>query len=58
MFVIGEGQRAGVQGTPSFFVALTEPNDGMVKAVRVIRGAQPYTAFKEAIDSLLSAQSK
>ena len=55
---LADGQKAGVQGTPSFFVALTEPNDGMVKAVRVIRGAQPYTAFKEAIDSLLSAQSK
>lgn len=55
---LADGQKAGVQGTPSFFVALTEPNDGMVKAVRIIRGAQPYTAFKEAIDSLLSAQSK
>jgi len=55
---LADGQKAGVQGTPSFFLGLTEPNDGMVKAVRIIRGAQPYTAFKEAIDSLLSAQSK
>jgi len=55
---LADGQKAGVQGTPSFFVALTEPNDGMVKAVRIIRGAQPYAAFREAIDSLLSAQSK
>jgi protein-disulfide isomerase len=53
---LADGQKAGVQGTPSFFLGLTEPNDGMVKAVRVIRGAQPYAAFKEAIDSLLSAQ--
>jgi len=58
MFVIGEGQRAGVQGTPSFFLALTEPNDGMVKAVMTIRGAQPYAAFKQAIESHLSAQKQ
>ena len=55
---LADGQKAGVQGTPSFFLALTEPNDGMVKAVRIIRGAQPYAAFKDAIESLLSAQSK
>ena len=53
---LADGQKAGVQGTPSFFLALPEPNDGMVKAVRMIRGAQPYAAFREAIDSLLSGQ--
>ncbi|MBI2540932.1 MAG: DsbA family protein, partial [Deltaproteobacteria bacterium] len=53
---LADGQKAGVQGTPSFFLALPEPNDGMVKAVRMIRGAQPYAAFKEAIENLLTAQ--
>ena len=53
---LADGQKAGVQGTPSFFVALTEPNDTNLKVLRTIRGAQPYAAFKEAIDSLLSAQ--
>ena len=53
---LADGQKAGVQGTPSFFLALTEPNDEMVKAVRVIRGAQPYAAFKAAIDSILAGQ--
>lgn len=51
-----EGQKAGVQGTPTFFLGYTEPNDSKVKVVRVIRGAQPYAAFKEAIESLLSGQ--
>jgi len=51
-----DGQKAGVQGTPSFFVALTEPNDTNLKVLRTIRGAQPYAAFKDAIESLLSAQ--
>lgn len=53
---LADGQKAGVQGTPSFFLALPEPNDGMVKAVRMIRGAQPYAAFREAIENLLTAQ--
>src|SRR5437016_12566149 len=53
---VADGQKAGVQGTPTFFLGLTEPNDPKVKAVRIIRGAQPYTVFKEAIDSLLSTQ--
>lgn len=51
-----EGQNSGVQGTPTFFLGQTEPNDSKVKVVRIIRGAQPYATFKEAIDSLLAAQ--
>lgn len=53
---LADGQKAGVQGTPTFFLGLTDPKDTTVKALRVIRGAQPYAAFKQAIDSLLSAQ--
>lgn len=53
---LADGQKAGVQGTPTFFLGLTEPNDTNLKVLRVIRGAQPYTAFKGAIDNLLSAQ--
>lgn len=53
---LSEGQKAGVQGTPTFFLGYTEPNDSKVKVVRVIRGAQPYAGFKQAIDSLLSGQ--
>lgn len=53
---LADGQKAGVQGTPTFFLALTEPNGANLKVLRVIRGAQPYAAFKQAMDSLLSAQ--
>lgn len=53
---ISEGQKAGAQGTPTFFLGYTEPNDSKVKVVRVIRGAQPYAGFKQVIDSLLSGQ--
>ena len=43
-------------GTPGFFLGMTSPNDAKVKALRVLKGAQPYPNFKEAIDSLLSSQ--
>jgi predicted DsbA family dithiol-disulfide isomerase len=49
------GEQAGVRGTPTFFVGLTEPNSAKLKAVRRIVGA-PYNAFKAAIDELLSNQ--
>jgi len=52
-----DGRSAGVTGTPTFFLGLTEPNDSKVKALRVIRGAQPYARFKEAIDGLLAPQN-
>lgn len=53
---IADGQKAGVQGTPTFFLAQSGPDQETVKVVRIIRGAQPYDAFKGAIDSLLAGQ--
>ncbi|HMB75453.1 MAG TPA: DsbA family protein [Kiloniellaceae bacterium] len=48
------GRRLGVQGTPSFFVGLTDPeNPDVVIASHFIRGAQPYRVFQQAIDALL-----
>lgn len=49
-----EGERAGVRGTPTFFLGLTEPNSDTITAVTTIRGAQPYARFEEAIDKLLA----
>jgi protein-disulfide isomerase len=48
------GEQAGVRGTPTFFVGLTEPQSPQLKAVRRIVGAQPYGVFKAAIDELLA----
>ena len=53
---IAEGQKSGVTGTPIFFLGFTDPKNSKVKVLRVIRGAQPYASFREAIDSLLSSQ--
>lgn len=55
---IAAGVEAGVRGTPTFFVGLTDPNDTKIKALEVIRGAQPYAQFKQAIDKLLAAGNK
>lgn len=50
-----EGQRAGVRGTPTFFIGILEPTPSKVKVLKMIRGAQPYPVFKEALDGLLSS---
>jgi protein-disulfide isomerase len=53
---LAEAQKVGVNGTPTFFIGLTDPNGSEIKAVRKIVGAQNYAAFKAAIDSLLVEQ--
>jgi protein-disulfide isomerase len=55
---IEDGQKVGIDGTPSFLLGFTEANGARVKAVKMIVGAQPFTDFKEAIDSLLEASGK
>jgi protein-disulfide isomerase len=49
-----EGERAGVRGTPVFFLGLTEPNAEKITAVTTIRGAHPFARFEEAIEKLLT----
>jgi protein-disulfide isomerase len=49
-----EGQRAGVRGTPTFFIGVSEGENTRMKVLRVMRGAKPYVEFKEVFDSLLS----
>jgi protein-disulfide isomerase len=50
---LNDAQKAGVTGTPTFFLGLTDPKSTEVKSIRKLVGAQPYAAFKDAIDSLL-----
>lgn len=51
---LGDAQKAGATGTPTFFLGRTDPNGKEVKSVRKMVGAQPYAAFKDAIDTLLA----
>jgi protein-disulfide isomerase len=51
---VEDGQRAGVRGTPTFFVGVSE--DGRtVQATRMLRGAQPYERFKVVLTAALDA---
>jgi protein-disulfide isomerase len=51
---MAEAQKAGATGTPSFVLALTDPDDPTkVEGLAFIRGAQPFASFKSAIDGAL-----
>jgi protein-disulfide isomerase len=52
---MAEAQKLGVNGTPTFFLGVVGANGSQIKGVR-IAGAQPYAAFKAAIDNVLSTQ--
>jgi predicted DsbA family dithiol-disulfide isomerase len=51
---MAEGQKAGISGTPSSLIGWVQDDGKSVKALKIVKGAQPYAAFKEAIDSLLA----
>jgi protein-disulfide isomerase len=53
---LADGQRAGVRGTPTFFLAAVAPDGSTLTVLRTLRGAQPFAAFKEAIDAALAAR--
>ena len=55
---IAEAGEAGITGTPTFLLGFTEPNSSKVKVLKVLRGAQPYAAFKDAIDAALSTKKQ
>ena len=49
-----EGRTLGVEGTPTFFIGLSGNDPAKFTASRNVVGAQPYEAFKAAIDSMLN----
>lgn len=51
---MADGQRAGVRGTPTFLIGVMEQDPSKMKALKRLRGAQPFPAFKEVLDSLLT----
>ena len=46
-------EQLGISGTPMTVIGLTPAPGQPMKVVKYIYGAQPYSAFKEAIESLL-----
>jgi protein-disulfide isomerase len=55
---MADGEKAGVTGTPIFFLAYTDPTSSKVKTVVRLSGALSYAAFKAEIDKLLAEQPK
>ncbi|MEK6576743.1 MAG: DsbA family protein [Nitrospirota bacterium] len=53
---IDDGTRAGVTGTPTFFLGITGKNK-QIKGGRLV-GAQPFDAFKEQIETLLKSSAQ
>lgn len=51
---MAEGQKAGVSGTPSSLIGWVQDSGKDIKALKMVKGAQPYAAFKDAIESLLA----
>ena len=51
---MAEANKYGITGTPTTVIGLTQPNDSKIKVLRVIRGAQNVTQFREALDTLLN----
>lgn len=49
---IRDGQRAGVSGTPTFFLGPTK--NGKTFTGAALRGAQPYAVFKRTLDAALA----
>jgi len=53
---IQDGKRAGVTGTPSFFIGLTRKDDRIRGTI--LRGSKPFTAFQSLIEEKLKEASK
>ena len=49
---VAEILELGASGTPVFFVGVRDRRTNQVDVQRVITGAQPLSAFKEAIDAV------
>ncbi len=49
-----EGARAGITGTPTFFIG-TMTKAGKVHVLKRMVGAQPYPSFKTTLDTLLTS---
>lgn len=53
---VGRMEQLGISGTPMTVIGLTPAPGQPLKVLKYVYGAQPYPAFKEAIDSLLGQQ--
>lgn len=52
---VSDAAGLGVNGTPTFFVAVSLPNSSKVKVIRALKGAPAYANFKEVLDAILAS---
>jgi protein-disulfide isomerase len=53
---LAEAEKVGVRATPTFFFGLTQANGSKITAVRMLRTAEKFSAFQQAIDGMLTEQ--
>jgi hypothetical protein len=51
---LAAGVKAGVRGTPMFFIGVVDEAGTSVKVARTLRGAVPYASFQAALDAVLA----
>ena len=44
----------GIEGTPTFILAATDPATGKLRGVRMLSGARPFSSFQGMIDTALA----
>ena len=54
---VEDGKKAGVSGTPSFFIGKSQGPGKEITGKRIV-GARPYESFKQVIDQILADQGK
>lgn len=50
--------QVGANSTPTMFVGIVMPDGSKIRAMRIIRGAQPYETFKAAIDGVFNSVNR
>jgi len=53
---IRDAVKAGVRGTPTFFVGRADTEASGKKSITTLSGAQPFAAFQRTLDQMLSDQ--
>jgi predicted DsbA family dithiol-disulfide isomerase len=51
---MSQAQSLGIEGTPSFVLAIPDAASGNLKPVRLITGARPFSSFQSTIDAALA----
>jgi predicted DsbA family dithiol-disulfide isomerase len=51
---MSQAQSLGIEGTPSFLLAIPDAASGKLKPIRLISGARPFSSFQSAIDAALA----